>query len=149
MATPRKSRLKCNGAEVANGDVQEKTAPSGESFARQVNMIRGDVGGLKKYPSGTDSQFISAASVLLRRSSRLLSWRQNDDNLFAAAAFSVARRRDFCRQNGTAAAAGRGGAGHLTENRGFPSSPPPLPQLLFRLSLFRSRKMWPTRFEGR
>ena len=89
MATPRKSRLKCTGAEVANGDVQE-TAPSGESFARQVNMIRGDVGELKKYSSGTDSQFISAASVLLRRSSRFLSWRQNDDNLFAAAAFSVA-----------------------------------------------------------
>ena len=90
MATPRKSRLKCNGAEVANGDVQETTAPSGESFARQVNMIRGDVGELKKYSSGTDSQFISAASVLLRRSSRFLPWRQNDDNLFAAAAFSVA-----------------------------------------------------------
>ena len=100
----KKSRLKCNGAEVSNGDVQETTAPSGESFARQVNMIHGDVGELKKYPSGTDSQFISAASVLLRRSSRFLPWRQNDDNLFAAAAFSVARRRDFCRQNGTAAA---------------------------------------------
>ena len=59
-------------------------------LARQVNMIRGDVGELKKYSSGTDSQFIFAASVLLRRSSRFLSWRQNDDNLFAAAAFSVA-----------------------------------------------------------
>ena len=59
-------------------------------LGRQANMIRGDVGELKKYSSGTDSQFIFAASVLLRRSSRFLSWRQNDDNLFAAAAFSVA-----------------------------------------------------------
>ena len=60
-----------------------------------MNLIRGKEkeageGELKKYSSGTDSQFISAASVLLRRSSRFLSWRQNDDNLFAAAAFSVA-----------------------------------------------------------
>ena len=93
MATPRKSRLKCTGAEVANGDVQETTAPSGESFARQVNMIRGDVGEPKKYSSGTDSQFIFAASVLLRRSSRFLSWRQNDDNLFAAAAFRSPQQR--------------------------------------------------------
>ena len=47
---------------------------------------------------------------------------------------------------------GEGGAGLLTENRGFPSLPSSLPpQLLFRLSPslspFPSRKMWPTRFE--
>ena len=75
-------------------EMSKKQRPPRENplLARQANMIRRerDVGELKKHSSGTDSQFISAASVLLRRSSRFLPWRQNDDYLFAAAAFSVA-----------------------------------------------------------